>query len=348
MKRFWKTKKTGKTLFLHIGLQKTGTTSIQTFLTQNRSQLGEYGFVYPDPAVSRFGMDNMNHGHLSMSLSGYWRETGYQLSQEEAWGELANLYYESNGNLLVSHEGLSTPQIIPYIPFIRKKLKGISVKVVIYLRTQDVFVQSVYKERLKSDETREFQQAFEHGDYPRLLDFYSILCHWRKCVGINNVIVRPFERGQLFNGNVVEDFLQVVGAGEIRGLKRISRNENQTMNRDVLEISRELNSMGISGAEISAFKWWLNDILSEDKPETFVDHSVISPAVRLAILKNYMSGNEKIAREFLGRTDGQLFYEPLPDIDADWQPYSGIPAGDVAKMLAAMFDKYSILGRSGG
>ena len=191
--RFWRSKKVDKTLFLHIGLQKTGTTSIQTFLAQNRSQLAERGFVYPDPAETGFGMDNMNHGHLSMSLTGYWRDFGYQLSREEAWGELAELYYASEGNLLVSHEGLSTPQIIPHIPYIKKKLNGISVKVVIYLRRQDVFVQSVYKERLKSDETREFRQAFEHGDYPRLLDFYSILCHWQDCVGKNNLIVRPSE-----------------------------------------------------------------------------------------------------------------------------------------------------------
>jgi hypothetical protein len=120
------------------------------------------------------------------------------------------------------------------------------------------------------------------------------------------------------------------------------------MNRNVLEISRALNSMGIRGAEVFSFKWWLNDILSEEQSGTFVDHSIISPADRLAILKGFKSGNEKIAREFLGRTDGQLFYDNLPDMDADWQPYSGVPPGDVAKMLAAMFDKYSILDRFGG
>jgi len=348
LKRFWKTEKKGKTLFLHIGLQKTGTTTIQTFLTQNQSLLAEHGFDYPDPAKVRVGLDDGNHGHLSMCLTGYWRDTGYELSPEEAWGELRDLYHKSDGHLLFSYEGLSTPQIIPHLPYIKKMLRGIPIKVIIYLRRQDIFVQSVYKERLKSDERRGFQRAYKEGDYPRLLDFHFILSHWQRCVGKDNVIVRLFERDQLVNRDVLDDFLHVIKADEIQGFKKVSHHENPTMNRNVLEISRALNAMDIKGEKVLSFKWWLNDVLSVGEAGTFVDHSIISPAVRLAILKDFMSGNERIAREFLGRTDGQLFYETLPDKKADWQAYSGIPPGDVARMLAAMFDKYSIFGRSGG
>lgn len=345
MKRFWKTKNRGKTLYLHIGLQKTGTTTIQTFLTRNRSLLKEHGYDYPDPAKVRIGLDKFNHGHLGMSLTGYWRDTGYELSREDAWGELRNLYFESDEHLLVSHEGLSVPQIIPHLPFIRKMLRGINAKVIIYLRRQDNFVQSVYKERLKSDETREFQQAFALGDYPRLLDFNTILTYWQKCVGKGNVIVRLFERGQLRKGDALEDFLQVVGAEEIPGMQRPSQHENSTMNRHVLEVSRVLNSMGVRGAEVSAFKWWLSNILSEGESGAFVDHSIISPSARLSIIKSCASENEKLARDFLGREDGQLFYEALPDAEAEWQPYGGVPPEEVARMLAAILDKYQLLNR---
>jgi len=304
--------------------------------------------MYPDPRKTRIGLDDTSHGHLSMSLTGYWRDVGYQLSREEAWGELRDLYFETDGHLLVSHENLSTPQIIPHLPFIREMLDDLNVKIVIYLRRQDVFVQSVYKERLKSDEKREFQQAFEQGDYPRLLDFYSILDHWRQCVGENNVIVRLYERGQLRGGDVLEDFLKTIGVRKVRGLKALPGNENRTMNRNVLEISRALNSLDISGTEVLAFKWWLNDILSDDKGNVFVDHNIISPTARLAILKDCQNGNAKIAREFLAREDGRLFYEPLPVIGDDWQPHAGIPPEDVARILAAMFAKYPILDRKGG
>jgi len=337
-----------KSLILHIGTQKTGTTSIQALLSRNQQLLKDHGFDYPDPSKVQIGLDDSSHGHLGLSLTGYWREVGYELERREAWGELRDRYFESAGHLLISTELLSTPQIVPHLRFIKKMLRGMDVKVIVYLRRQDIFVQSVYKERLKSDETREFQQAFEQGDYPRLLDFYSILGHWQKCVGKGNIIVRPFEKVQLQKGDVLDDFLHVTGMDGIEGLQRFSQHANSTMNRNVLEISRVLNSMDIRGADVSDFKWWLNDVLSEGEPGTFADHNLISPATRLAIMKDCMSGNEKIAREFLGRTDGQLFYEVLPDTNADWQPYSGVPPDDVAKILAAMFRKYSILNRFGG
>ena len=37
-----------KTIFLHVGTHKTGTTSIQHFLARNRYELQERGFSYPD------------------------------------------------------------------------------------------------------------------------------------------------------------------------------------------------------------------------------------------------------------------------------------------------------------
>ena len=332
-----------KTLFLHIGLQKTGTTTIQTCLAQNRVLLADSGFVYPDPTSVRIGLDDRSHGHLSLSLTGYWRETPYQLSREEAWDELRNLYFGSDGHLLISHEGLSTPQIIPHFSFISQMLRGVDVKVIIYLRRQDIFAQSVYKERLMANGKHDFQTSYEKGDYRRLLDFHSIVQAWQGCVGKNNIIIRLFEKDQLFEGDALEDFFNITGIGEIAGLQRPFQRSNPTMSRTVLEISRALNSMDIMGADITSFKLWLNDVLMEAQAETLEEHNIISPENRLEILSEFKRGNEKIAREYLGRADGQLFYDALPKPGENWQPYCGIPPEDVARMLAAMFDKYSLL-----
>jgi hypothetical protein len=343
LKRFWKSKTDGKTLYLHVGLQKTGTTTIQTFLTQNRALLAAHGFNYPNPAEVRIGLDNHNHGHLGMSLTGYWRDTGYQLSRNEAWGELRDLYFDSDGHLVVSHEGLSTPQIVPHLRYVRKLLRGINVNVIIYLRRQDIFVQSVYRERLKANEIREFTQAFEQGDYPRLLDFHTILGHWQKCVGRGNVVVRVFEANQLVKGDVLDDFLRLIRADGIEGLERSGKHANPTVSRSLLEISRALNSLNIKGEKVASFKMWLSDILPESEATVADRHKLIRPAERLDILEKFAAGNEKIARDYLGRSDGRLFYDAPPNLDDEWQPFNGIPADDVARILAAMFDKYSIL-----
>jgi len=336
-----------KTLFLHIGLQKTGTTTIQNCLTQNRLLLADNGFVFPDPAKTRIGLDDRNHGHLSLCLTGYWRDTPYKLSREEAWGELRDLYFKSDVKILVSHEGLSTPQIIPHLQFISEMLRGVNTKVIIYLRRQDVFAQSVYKERLKANGKYGFQKSYEQGEYRQLLDFRSILQAWQRCVGKDNIVVRLFEKSQMINEDVLDDFLHVTGVEGVPGLELPSRHANPMMSRAVLEISRTLNAMGIMGADVTSFKLWLNDVLMKESPNSSIDDDVISPARRLTILRDYCSGNEGIARDILGRDDGRLFYDALPDEDENWHPYCGIPPEDVARMLAAMFDKYSILNEFG-
>lgn len=142
---------------------------------------------------------------------------------------------------------------------------------------------------------------------------------------------------------MLEDFFNITGIGETAGLQRPSQYSNSTMSRIVLEISRELNSLDIMGADVTSFKLWLNDVLTQGQAKTINEHNIISPENRLEILNEFMGGNEKIAREYLDRADGQLFYDALPKPDENWQSYRGIPPEDVARILTAMFDKYSIL-----
>jgi hypothetical protein len=51
------------------------------------------------------------------------------------------------------------------------------------------------------------------------------------------------------------------------------------------------------------------------------DYPAFSPQQRLQLIEQYAEENAAIACEYLGRKDGKLFYDPLPDPDEDWQPY---------------------------
>ncbi len=332
----------GKTLFLHIGTQKTGTTSIQTFLTKKQSTLLDHGFFYPDPDQVSIGLDGLNHGHLALTLTGYWRDTPIKLNAEDAWDKLRDLYLNYKKHLVISTELLSTPQIVPHHQFISRYLEDINVKVIIYLRRQDLFVQSVYKERLKVGERRSFHQAYEQDDYKQVLDFYFILNSWRNWLGKDSIIVRPYEKNQLVNGDVLDDFLKITELNKIPGLEPPIHPENKSFNRHALELSRELNLLDISGPQLTSFKYWLNEVLGGENEKTFSNHAIISPEDCLKILSVYQQNNEKVAREFLDRPDGKLFYDPLPDANENWKPYTGLPAKEVAKILLAMFKKYNV------
>lgn len=56
-------------LILHVGTHKTGTTSIQKVLADNRELLGRQGLIYPDGGAI-FGRVRSGHHRFSTSLSG--------------------------------------------------------------------------------------------------------------------------------------------------------------------------------------------------------------------------------------------------------------------------------------
>jgi len=45
-----------KTVYLHIGLHKTGTSTIQFFLANNREKLAELGYLYPFKQVAHHNL----------------------------------------------------------------------------------------------------------------------------------------------------------------------------------------------------------------------------------------------------------------------------------------------------
>ena len=53
-----------KTLYLHIGMPKTGTTSIQTFCELNRELLKEMGYWYPESIHKYKNVSIRRNGHF--------------------------------------------------------------------------------------------------------------------------------------------------------------------------------------------------------------------------------------------------------------------------------------------
>ena len=49
-----------------------------------------------------------------------------------------------------------------------------------------------------------------------------------------------------------------------------------------------------------------------------------SPEQRIQIIEKYQKQNENVAREYLDREDGILFYDEPPSLNEPWAPYPGI------------------------
>jgi hypothetical protein len=130
-----------QTVFVHIGLAKTGTTHLQSTMSRNREQLRSDGFLYPGGRFAGHffaALDVMQtpfRSHKYEQTAGAWEATVRELL---AW----------DGPALVSHEVLATASR-EAVQRIADSLPGVELHVVITARDLARQLPAVWQERLK-------------------------------------------------------------------------------------------------------------------------------------------------------------------------------------------------------
>jgi len=185
-----------KTLLLHIGTYKTGTTSIQYSLYKN------------GPALLRYGINYLGHSDGCVHL------TGRQVFQNSMKRKQLEHYLASEkGSIhIYSNECLWDLQSAQqnFLPAIINSGIYEKVFVISYVRKQSSFIDSFYKQEQK------FGSPWAVGLSP--LEFYSLvksrgtlnindrLGYYSNLFGRENILVKNFSAESLFQGDVVDDF----------------------------------------------------------------------------------------------------------------------------------------------
>jgi hypothetical protein len=98
-------------LYLHVGLHKTGTSSIQNWLAGNRGPLAAAGFVYPRSSVHHNDLylalcsaPEKEHSNLRRGVIGAQAARAHARAVLEEYGEAARLAGERN--IVISGEEL--------------------------------------------------------------------------------------------------------------------------------------------------------------------------------------------------------------------------------------------------
>ena len=159
----------------HIGLHKTGTTSIQLSLAENRDILLEKGILYPRAGAVEAG------GHLNL----VWEATESWKYVPEAGG-LDALVAEAKGTkadvVLVSAESLSgyakSPAPLEIVSKLKNELRA-EVEIVCTIRPQFVMLDSLYAQNASTGYTvKSFNDYAIEVMNRQLLDFEFLLGRW--------------------------------------------------------------------------------------------------------------------------------------------------------------------------
>lgn len=137
------------TLFLHIGVGKTGTTSIQQYFAENRQHLREIGIDYPETGLHPTG----GHHILSHKWGGWLDPKDFAQTPDAAWEDLGRHVAHGRHRYLVSSErfcGIAySEDWRDRLEFIRQSLAGVRVKIVCYIRRTEDLIESAYRQKVK-------------------------------------------------------------------------------------------------------------------------------------------------------------------------------------------------------
>ena len=204
-------------IHIHIGLEKTGSTSIQKYCSHHRKRLSKKGILYPS------SLGQKNHTKLALVLPDYAKidflrrqsgittlqqiRTASQRLQRALRTEIIDCQPHT---VIVSNEHLSsrltTPEEIQrlrtfLLPFAR------TLTIYVYLRPQEQLILSRYSTYIRCGGTKNFAEYLQLPR-PVFLNYASLLNQWSAVFDDNNIQVRLFNRDALEEGNVVTDFIK--------------------------------------------------------------------------------------------------------------------------------------------
>lgn len=190
-----------KTVYLHIGTNKTGSSSIQAFLFDNRLELEKYGVFYPIfKDVKVLNGPNINS---IFKLSG---ESLREDCEKEVKRYLDVIQKNSCKSVILSHENLCFGGIRLEVLLRLLTEANFTIKIVVYLRPVATWLTSFWYQNMKPTNIR-------HESLSTMLDVTQSRCSFFMTLiekfGKENIIIKPYEKCQWKNKCIIEDFLSI-------------------------------------------------------------------------------------------------------------------------------------------
>jgi hypothetical protein len=333
-----KPKIVSKTLYLHIGSPKTGSTALQYFFAHNQERLRHEGICYP-----RYKRNPSIHNHLYFSNlvvkagAKRHREASARdrsLARRRIIAYMQKVINEAGSchSILISCEEM----FFARDPFILADIQVLftSIRLVVYLRRQDQFIESYYLQYYKMGKIREpiHSHKFLKDDF--WLDYHARLESWAAVFGHDCIIVRPFEKSQLRNADLFSDFLfNVFGIERCVDFERPKADRsNPRVDPDAYAIIAFLNSFNLPRKQIRGIIKRVLDLpMSPNDQNRQV--SLLTPTECQEILNRFDQQNRKIAASYLRQSEGTLFKTPPPDPSTLREPHTGFSDERATRIL---------------
>lgn len=306
-----------KTLYIHIGTSKTGTTSLQHFCTENAKLFEEQGYCYPI-FPHKFKYINIMRNGFFLSYKGYDENKNRNQMEEAKFFRQGMDFILDNfqkfDNIILSDEAIWNVVFKRGKTDLWERLKKEAdehdyvIKVVVYLRRQDSLATSWWNQKIKIGKrvySKDSWENFVKDPTKFELEYYDSLKFIEKFVEKENIIVRRFGRQYFKNGSIFEDFIDAVGMRYSSHFVISEGQRNVSLVGNTHEIKRILNTIPDLRDQDNKFFRSIVIDMSEQRPD-LKKETMFSPEEALKFMEQYREGNRKIMKEYFGK-DEDLF-----------------------------------------
>ncbi len=248
---------------IHIGTEKTGSTTLQEFMLLNRDVLLEHGVYVPQCLGRRnhrklvaYCMNDsksddfiINKGLIKKKKRGRFR----QGVADSLLKELSTLDRDLIDTVLISsehfHSRLTDISEVEQLKALFDGL-GVDVKVICYLRKQSHLVESKYSTYLKGGGYSSFTSCSK--DCVESNAYYNYDCFlklWEQCFYIENIHIREFSRNKFKENNLCLDFLDFAGLSVEQKELNFPEDKNTSFSRLGMLMMRVLNRVFIKNGK---------------------------------------------------------------------------------------------------
>lgn len=306
-----------KTLYIHIGTPKTGTTSLQHFCTENAKLFEEQGYCYPI-FPHKFKYINIMRNGFFLSYRGYDENKNRNQMEEAKFFRQGMDFILDNfqkfDNIILSDEAIWNVVFKRGKTDLWERLKKEAdehdyvIKVVVYLRRQDSLATSWWNQKIKIGKrvySKDSWENFVKDPTKFELEYYDSLKFIERFVEKENIIVRRFGRQYFKNGSIFEDFIDAVGMRYSSHFVISEGQRNVSLVGNTHEIKRILNTIPDLRDQDNKFFRSIVIDMSEQRPD-LKKETMFSPEEALKFMEQYREGNRKIMKEYFGK-DEDLF-----------------------------------------
>ncbi len=283
-----------KTVYFHVGSGRCGSTLIQALFNDKTMHdvFSQHRRQY-DPNIY---LQTGEISHDETFVEDRWRPI-----KEKFFTPMASApfdgFFVTQENLLGMRSGNGQGNICDVsCEKIAYLAEGMNVKIIIVLRRQDTYIESLYNQCVKRMETRDFDTF--------VAEFPKQNWHWMDAVevyaenfGRENITIVPFE-SKVYDGADYSGFIEAILVAT--GITtRISFNNlplaNPSMALRALEVQRFANQHLTETEAHALANWFEGHIVKQ--PED--PHKLMSDALRADVLDTFRESNRRLCEEYL-------------------------------------------------